>query len=102
MQPKCAMILAAGMGTRMGALTADTPKPLLPVCGRPIVDYVVDRPFSHCVMGNGNIVLEGMDSTTPVLEMRALPTDVVALYEALRAATEDEKRRRGVRVVDYE
>lgn len=67
-----------------------------------IVDYVVDRPFSQRVMGNGNIVLEGMDSTTPVLEMRALPTDVVALYEALRAATEDEKRRRGVRVVDYE
>ena len=37
------MILAAGMGSRMGALTADVPKPLLPVCGRPIIDYVVDK-----------------------------------------------------------
>lgn len=43
MLPKRAMILAAGIGSRMGALTAETPKPLLQVRGRPIVDYVVDR-----------------------------------------------------------
>lgn len=34
-----AIILAAGKGTRMGALTATTPKCLLPVNGRPILDY---------------------------------------------------------------
>jgi MurNAc alpha-1-phosphate uridylyltransferase len=37
------MILAAGKGTRMGALTEQTPKPLLAVLGRPIIDYVIDR-----------------------------------------------------------
>ncbi len=67
-----------------------------------ITDYVVERPFSQRVLGNGNLVLEGMDSTTPVVKLEALPTNVVALYEALRAATEEEKRRRGVRVVDYD
>lgn len=35
------VILAAGRGTRMGALTANTPKPLLPLCGAPILEYVL-------------------------------------------------------------
>ncbi len=36
-----AVVLAAGRGTRMGALTATTPKPLLPVAGRPIIEHVL-------------------------------------------------------------
>lgn len=36
------MILAAGRGVRMGALTATTPKPLIAVHGRPILDYILD------------------------------------------------------------
>jgi len=37
-----AMLLAAGKGTRMGELTQDTPKPLLPVRGRPLIAYQLD------------------------------------------------------------
>ena len=37
-----AMIFAAGFGTRMGALTSQTPKPLIPVAGRPMIDYAID------------------------------------------------------------
>ncbi len=37
-----AMIFAAGFGTRMGHLTKGTPKPMLPVLGRPMVDYAID------------------------------------------------------------
>ena len=36
-----AVILAAGKGTRMGALTDALPKPMLPVEGRPILEHII-------------------------------------------------------------
>lgn len=35
------LIYAAGFGTRMGALTADRPKPLIPVAGRALLDHAL-------------------------------------------------------------
>jgi glucose-1-phosphate thymidylyltransferase len=38
-----AVLLAAGYGTRLSPLTDDRPKQLLPLAGRPMLDWVLDR-----------------------------------------------------------
>jgi MurNAc alpha-1-phosphate uridylyltransferase len=40
---KKAMILAAGMGSRMRSITNRTPKALVQVDGRPLIDHAIDR-----------------------------------------------------------
>lgn len=43
-----AVILAGGRGSRLGKLTLDLPKPMLPVAGRPFLEHVLD-----CLVGAG-------------------------------------------------
>jgi N-acetyl-alpha-D-muramate 1-phosphate uridylyltransferase len=39
--PQALMLFAAGRGTRMGALTENHPKPLIPVAGRALIDHAL-------------------------------------------------------------
>lgn len=52
--PPTAMIMAAGLGTRMLPLTANTPKPLIEVGGTTLLDHVLDN-LRHA--GVGRIVV---------------------------------------------
>jgi mannose-1-phosphate guanylyltransferase len=42
-----AMILAAGQGTRMRPLTLVAPKPMLPLLGKPVMEYLVEHLRAH-------------------------------------------------------
>ncbi|WP_372622446.1 nucleotidyltransferase family protein [Falsiroseomonas sp.] len=52
--PTHAMVLAAGLGTRMRPLTDDRPKPLLPLEGRSLLHHAMDRLRDA---GIGNVVV---------------------------------------------
>jgi len=43
------MILAAGEGTRMRPLTYEMPKPMLPILGKPIMEYLIEVFAAHGV-----------------------------------------------------
>lgn len=40
-------ILVGGAGTRLGDLTRDTPKPMLPVAGRPFLEHLIVKAAGH-------------------------------------------------------
>jgi NDP-sugar pyrophosphorylase family protein len=52
-----AFLLCAGFGTRMRPLTEDTPKSLIPVAGRPILDYLLDELTGWDALGDIHVVV---------------------------------------------
>jgi len=42
-KPIKAMILAAGRGNRLRPITDTTPKPLVPLCGKPLIEYHIEK-----------------------------------------------------------
>ena len=54
-----AVILAAGMGSRLAPLTLDRPKPMVPVAGRPLLLRALDRLAEVGIQGKDVIVVAG-------------------------------------------
>ena len=74
------MILCGGLGSRLGYLTASTPKPLLPVAGRPFLDILLLELARH---GFDHIVL-----------LASFEADEIRAY----AAASDVARKHGIRL----
>lgn len=47
LKPNWVVIMAGGLGTRLGDLTKDTPKPMLKVGAKPMVEHIIDMFVSH-------------------------------------------------------
>jgi len=59
------MLFAAGLGTRMAPLTADRPKPMIPVAGRPLIDHAL-------------ALLEGVETGPVVVNLHYFPDQIRA------------------------
>jgi N-acetyl-alpha-D-muramate 1-phosphate uridylyltransferase len=81
--PRTAMVLAAGLGLRMRPLTADRPKALVEVAGKPLIDHMLDR-------------LAGVGVTRAIVNVHAF-ADLLEAHLKLRADMEiivsDERER---------
>ncbi len=76
--PDRAMVLAAGLGTRMKPLTEKLPKPLVRVAGRPLVDHVLDRLAEAGVATAVANVHHHADLLEDHLKTRAAPKIVIS------------------------
>ncbi len=74
---KQGIILAAGLGQRMRPLTNDIPKPLVPVCGKPIIDYAIEMLRAH---GVEKIVIN-THYKADVLEAHLKPSGIIISRE---------------------
>ncbi len=52
-QLRKALIMAGGFGSRMGELTKEKPKPMLPLQGKPILEYTIDMCKRHGIFDIG-------------------------------------------------
>ena len=77
--PRSAMVLAAGLGTRMRPITDTVPKPLVEIGGRTLLDHAIDR-----------LALVGVERVVVNLHYKA---DMVAAQLARRAHPQIELSR---------
>ncbi len=64
-------------------------------------DYKIVEPFWLRLVGVGHVILASSDRSTPQTTLRAVP-GVTALKDQIRAQTERQRQRRGVRDLDVD
>ncbi len=95
-----AVVLAGGFGTRLRPLTWDTPKPLVPILGRPLLEWVIrslpdDVVHVHLAAGFSSDKLERYVESNPLprklhLKVEPKPLDTAgAIKFACRDSTAD-------------
>ena len=81
-----AMVLAAGLGTRMRPLTETLPKPLVPVAGKALIDHVLDR-----------LADAGVTQAVVNVHHKADQIEALELNDDVAANLPAEKLRKGMR-----
>ncbi len=95
-----AVVLAGGFGTRLRPLTWDTPKPLVPILGKPLIEWVIrslprDIVHVHIAAGFSSDKLERYVESNPLprklhLKVEPKPLDTAgAIKFACRDSTND-------------
>ena len=82
--PTHAMVLAAGLGLRMRPITLTTPKPLVPVAGRTMLDRALDH---LAAAGIGRIVVNTHWLAERVRDHLAERTDIALVHEEVLLET---------------
>jgi MurNAc alpha-1-phosphate uridylyltransferase len=79
------ILFAAGLGTRMGHMTEDLPKPLIPILNKPILHYIFDvlktYPFKKIII-NTHYLHKKIEAEIELIKKSdpSLP-EIVVLYE---------------------
>lgn len=93
--PRLAFVLAAGLGTRLRPLTERTPKPLLPLWGKPILQHILETlrgwGVEHVLVNVHHAPAPLLDflASDPVPGLRLTPlveSEILGTGGALRAA----------------
>lgn len=71
------MLFAAGLGTRMGQLTKDRPKPLIEVAGKPLIDHALD--IANAI--NPERIVANLHFKPEMLASHLQPKNVLLSYE---------------------
>ena len=76
-----AIVLAAGRGKRMGALTEELPKPMLPLAGKPMIEHILDRLREAGV--TQVLLVTGYLAETIEAHLRGYPMDIAFVRQQL-------------------
>ncbi len=86
-RPTHGMVLAAGLGTRMRAVSETTPKPLVPLCGKPLIAYALAS------LGGGGVGEVVVNTHHRAEQIEAFLADYAARPGALRIHISREAER---------
>ncbi len=85
------VILVGGLGTRLGVLASDVPKPLLPVAGRPFLAWLLREVsrfgITDVVLLTGHLSDVVASSITPILATVPCPLRITLSKEPFQAGT---------------